>query len=83
MFASVAIGLNEVYRVNVINGPQMFETFEVDTIYDLLPIIEHANVQYRPSNSLIFKKNKRFIIKLFVEKDTYTYRLFVTSSFID
>lgn len=53
---TVAKGLNVVCHANAVNEPLMFEMFEVDTIYDWLPITEHANVQYRPSNSLTYKK---------------------------
>lgn len=52
MFVNVAIGSNVECHANAANEPLMFETFEVDTIYDCLPIIVRANVQYRPSNSL-------------------------------
>lgn len=52
---SVAVGSNVVCHANAVNEPLMCEMFAVDTIYDWLPIIVHANVQYRPSNSLTWK----------------------------
>lgn len=52
MFVNVAAGSNVECHVNAVDEPPTFGMFEVDTIYDWLPTIGHASVQYHPSSSL-------------------------------